>query len=363
MLGVLVPLYALSLGYNAAMMGVVVSSQGVLQFILRMFGGVVSDRYGERGVQWFSFGSVLTGSLIFAASSTLTGLIFGQFLLGAARSVYRTAGSSYASRIGGGTDKVIGWFFGFGSIGLVFGAFLGGALSASLGYKGAFLACSCLGGVTLALSFAMPNLRQEAVKRTVRQAIVPIPGILRNRPLYLGAVCGFAGSMSFALMDSVYAAYFRELGYGDTLIGFLKSLYGLGSLGVGMLFAVALRRVGQKRIFAYTALGLGAATTLSPLSGEAVWALAILLTLAGVGFNVMRILYIVIVTEYSGMEERGLAIAAMGMFWALAQIVVPTLFGALAVAIGAGQSIAIAGLVILATGIATPFLYRMLASR
>ena len=50
MLVPLVPLYLLSLGYNIALLGAVISAQGAFQFLLPLFAGAVSDRFGARVV-------------------------------------------------------------------------------------------------------------------------------------------------------------------------------------------------------------------------------------------------------------------------------------------------------------------------
>ena len=56
---VLVPLYILSLGYNPAWLGLIIAGQGLFQVSLRLFGGVISDKFGERWVIQISLGALV----------------------------------------------------------------------------------------------------------------------------------------------------------------------------------------------------------------------------------------------------------------------------------------------------------------
>ncbi len=96
---VLVPLYALSLGYDLTMLGVIVASQAVFGLMLRLFAGAIADQFGERWALWGSFGAMFTGMAFFALSDGFWTLILGQSFVGYSRATYWTATQSYASRI------------------------------------------------------------------------------------------------------------------------------------------------------------------------------------------------------------------------------------------------------------------------
>ena len=82
---VLVPLYIISLGYNPGWLGVIIAGQGLFQVALRLFGGVLSDRIGERWVIQASFAALVVGSLGLAFSSSLFALLAAQVLFGGSR--------------------------------------------------------------------------------------------------------------------------------------------------------------------------------------------------------------------------------------------------------------------------------------
>ena len=115
---VLVPLYIISLGYSPAWLGIIIAGQGFFQVALRLFGGVISDRIGERWVIQASLGALVIGCLGLALSTSLAWLLFAQVLFGGSRAIYWTSAQSYGSRIDETRPtQVLGRFFGFGAAG------------------------------------------------------------------------------------------------------------------------------------------------------------------------------------------------------------------------------------------------------
>jgi len=96
---ILVPLYALHLGFDLAELGVIIASQAVFGLLLRLFAGAISDRFGERWVLLGSFGAMIAGAAIIGVSDTFGTLVLGQTFLGISRATYWTATQSYCSRI------------------------------------------------------------------------------------------------------------------------------------------------------------------------------------------------------------------------------------------------------------------------
>jgi len=79
---ILVPLYALHLGFDLAELGIIVGSQAVLGLFLRLFAGALADQFGERWVLLTSFGAMVAGAAIIGGSDTFWALILGQTFLG-----------------------------------------------------------------------------------------------------------------------------------------------------------------------------------------------------------------------------------------------------------------------------------------
>jgi len=122
MLGPLIPLYIISLGHGFAWLGVIVAAQGAFQVLLRFFGGIFADRFGEQTVLRVGFFIMVLGSMIFIFLSAIWALIVAQLFIGASRAVHNSAAQSYASRITeGNRAKVMGRFRGSESLGSAIG--------------------------------------------------------------------------------------------------------------------------------------------------------------------------------------------------------------------------------------------------
>ncbi|MCY4581741.1 MAG: MFS transporter, partial [Chloroflexi bacterium] len=87
---VLVPLYALHLGYDLTLLGVIVASQAVFGLGLRLFAGAIADQFGERWVLWASFVTMIVGMVFFVGSGFFWMLILGQSFVGYSRATYWT---------------------------------------------------------------------------------------------------------------------------------------------------------------------------------------------------------------------------------------------------------------------------------
>ena len=97
-LQLLVALYAIDLGFDMSKMGIIIAAPAFFMVALRLPGGAISDRFGEKVILRFSFVTLVICGVIAAYSSTLWPLIIAQLFNGASRSVYWSAGQTYISR-------------------------------------------------------------------------------------------------------------------------------------------------------------------------------------------------------------------------------------------------------------------------
>ncbi len=375
MLNVLVPLYALHLGYNLKTMGAIVSSQAIFQLGMRLFGGMLSDRFGERLVLFLSFLSVLAASMMFVFVSTVAGLVGAQIFVGFSRSIYWNAAQSYGSRVSElHSGTILARFLGYVSSGEIVGAVMAGAAAVALGYPAAFGVCAVFCAVALATSLTMPGIPCIGALRTMKQIMKPIPRLLTSRMLWLGIIVAFTGSAQQAMVGSTYPAFFiKELGFSAAEFGFYRSVYSVGLVIIGFAFGAIVARFGQKSAFALCMLGMGVLTLVTPSAGYLVLPLAgtmMPLVVAALGgfmlvlgcaFGVSRVLYTVVAAENSIPAERGMAMAVVGLGWAAGQLIIPVLFGYVAELVGLANSFYIAGVGMILVGLSTPLLYRWLA--
>ena len=327
---VLVPLYIISLGYNPGWLGVIIAGQGLFQVALRLFGGVISDRIGERWVIQASFAALVVGTLGLAFSSSLAALLLAQVLFGGSRAIYWTSSQSYGSRIDESRPTTLmGRFFGFAAVGGLAGNAGGGFVAVLLGYQEGFLIAAAVSAGAMVVVAVMPQLPRRAAM-TLREILGPVPGVFRNRATLLPAVMALGTSLHVSVLSSVGAAVYKEFGFDDDAFGVLMAIHAGGAIVAGFLFARLLSRVGQRPTYAVTMALHGL-----PLIGIVLWggsypAAVALMFILGLSFNAGRVLNVSLTAMASSPEQRGVFMAVVGIYWASGQMLGPLLFGPLA---------------------------------
>ena len=354
---VLVPLYILSLGYNPGWLGVIIAGQGLFQVSLRLFGGVLSDRLGERWVIQASLAALVAGSLGLALSTSILWLVLAQVLFGGSRAVYWTSAQSYGSRIDEDRPATLmGRFFGFGAAGGLLGNAGGGIVAVTWGYQQGFLIIAGLSIIAMGVVAVMPELPARAA-RTIREILAPVPGVFRKRATALPAIMSFGTSLQIAVLGSVGAALFKEFGFDDDDFGILMAIHAVGAVLAGFAFVRFLSIVGQRAAYALTMSTHGLLLMAVVVWGDLYWAAVLLMFILGLSFNAGRVFNTSLTATVSAPEQRGVFMAVVGIYWASGQFLGPLLFGPLAALTTISTSVAIAGAVMVAAAVLTPVLY------
>ena len=354
---VLVPLYIISLGYNPGWLGVIIAGQGLFQVALRLFGGIISDRIGERWVIQVSFAALVVGSLGLAFSPSLFALLSAQVLYGGSRAIYWTSSQSYGSRIDESRPTTLmGRFFGFAAVGGLVGNAGGGFVAVVLGYQEGFLIAAGISAAAMFVVAFMPQLPRRAAM-TLREILGPVPGVFRKRTTLLPAVMALGTSLHVSVLSSVGAAVYKDFGLDDDEFGVLMAIHAGGAIVAGFLFARLLTRVGQRPTFAVTMALHGL-----PLIGIVLWgasypAAVVLMFVLGLSFNAGRVLNVSLTAIASSPEQRGVFMAVVGIYWASGQMLGPLLFGPLAAVTSLSASVTVMGAVLVGTALLTPLLY------
>ena len=360
---VLVPLYIISLGYNPAWLGLIIAGQGLFQVALRLFGGVISDRIGERWVIQVSFAALMAGSLGLAFSPSLASLLMAQVLFGGSRAIYWTSAQSYGSRIDESRPtSLMGRFFGFAAVGGLVGNAGGGIIAVALGYQEGFLIAAAISGGAMFVVAVMPQLPRRAAK-TLREILAPVPGVFRQRATLLPAVMAITTSLHTSVLASVGAAVYNEFGLSDDEFGVLMAIHAGGAIVAGFAFSHFLNRVGHQPTYALTMALHGL-----PLIGIVLWGggystAAVLMFVLGLSFNAGRVLNVSLTAMVSSPEQRGVFMAVVGIYWASGQMLGPLLFGPLAALTSLTFSFVTAGVLMSATALLTPALYAASAGK
>ncbi len=361
MASTLLPLYLLDLGHGAADVGIVVSTQGILQVLLQFAGGVMSDRFGERVVIGFSFAAYAAGVLAIVISPLYVVLIASQLMIGASRSVYWSAAQSYVSRsFSSRPGTVLGRLLSFESGGIAIGGVIAGIQAAFFGFTAAFVTCIVICVLGLVIVLALPELPRHAAVRSLRGSLATVPVLLRSRPILMAGIIAVAASLSSALVASLYPVYFTEVRFGEAFIGGIRSLNAVGTVLVALGFGAIISLVGMRPLMTAGFVLTGLLTICTAVAGRSEWAAALVMLLVGGTFGVLRALYPAIAANNSGPEQRGVALSVAGLYWGLGQLFVPVTFGFIAEYLGTIAALWIGGGLLVGLGVLSPLLYKWL---
>ena len=358
---ILVPLYALHLGFDLAELGMIVASQAVFGLFLRLFAGAICDQFGERWVLWSSFATMIVGAAIFGLSSTFWALILAQTFLGISRATYWTATQSYGSRVNPAkSGTLLGRMSSSGTAGTMAGTLLAGIVAGGAGYGWAWSAVVILGAIGLVGSLALPVLPRKETRHGFAQALAPVPSLARTPAMGMAGFAAFAASTSMIMSVMLLVPYLNELGNDEAIVGTVRTVGSVGSVAIGLIFGRIVTRFGQQNLYLFVLAFMGLTMAAVPLAGEGLLALTVIMFAYGTLHGVLGPLYPLTAATYSSQEQRGMAIAYVGLYWGMAQIVVPAAFGVIAAAVGLRDSFWFASGLFIAGAIAIPIVFPLL---
>ena len=163
----LIPLYALSLGFDAAEIGILVGARSILAMILSIHIGVLMDRFGTRKVTLFFVWTGMVLAPLFPLVPWFWGLLLLQLVNGAAVSFAWSGAQTLIAQLAEGDARYLGRFTFFARLGSTTAPILGGAVWDFGGAWPSYLLGTAWGGVlTVALLCAprLSSLRRRARK-------------------------------------------------------------------------------------------------------------------------------------------------------------------------------------------------------
>lgn len=330
----LLPFYALNLGGNGTVVGLLVSAFSVAQLLSSPLWGRVSDRYGRRPALMIGLGASAIAYVIFGFADSLWLLFVSRIVQGAGGG---TVGVIQAY-VSDSTEpenraKALGWLSAATSLGVTIGPVLG-SLSRAWGpaAPGLFAAGLCV----LNMGFAWRYL-QESRTWSAEDAHVPATrprqvvwhvlsrgGEPAPRLIWIYAIAMGA----FQAMNAVLALFLAEVhGITERNIGFFYMFIGgMGVLARAGLLGPLVTRLGEPRLSRIGTVTLAAGLAAMPFTGNHVTlALVVMLVPLGTAFTfpcVTSLLSRVILPR-----ERGVFMGVQQSFGGVARVIGPVWAG------------------------------------
>ncbi|MBQ6551948.1 MAG: MFS transporter [Lachnospiraceae bacterium] len=337
--------YAGTLGAGISMTGVILSSYGLTQMLLRLPTGILSDMMKKRKL-FILFGNifaVLSALGLFFAKTPVMLLIF-RMLSGAAASLWvvmTVTFSGYYPKED--APKAMSRLMIFNKCGCLLGMVLGGVLSDTFSVKASFIMSIAAAGAALVLGL---YIKEPDMTGVTPLRLREFPSVLGNRSLILFSI--------MALMVQVVEQgttlgfvpkYASELGASGSALGILSgaSIFG-GMCASYALSGWLLRRFKAGTIVTAGCIVFTLTAVLLPFLAKTVSVIIVFQFLAGFGNTLcFALLNGFAISGFDG-RLRG---AAMGVFqsvYALGMFLGPLLTGVLSDHFSIASGIAVSGL-------------------
>jgi MFS family permease len=319
---VVIPLLALSVGYDPATIGFLAATTAVAQLTTRLALPWLLGRFADRTL--IAVGSLFmaTAFALLIASTALPVFVLAQLLQGLARALFWTSSQTHMIRAGGPTIRRLVDLNVAGTVGTLTGPIVGGVLAA-IGMPlalGAAIVGSLVAVVACISMRRLPPYDRQKSAGAIR--LLGRPGV--DVACWASAVGGGWWSM----VGSYIPVILVGAGIGPQGVGLLVTL----SEGAGTAALLTLRGAAPSlvptvvRIGAFAAAAALAAIALAP---ENAIVYAVLMTIGGASSGTVTTLAPAMANLVAGPQEQGDALALAGTARAATLLAAPATAGAL----------------------------------
>ncbi len=358
----LIPLYGLSLGFDAAEIGILVGARSALALFLSIHIGVLMDQFGTRRVTLFFVWTGMALAPLFPLVPGFWALLLLQLVSGAAVSFAWSGAQTLIAQLAEGDAGYIGKFSFFARLGSTTAPILAGMVWDFGGAWPAYLFGVAWGAVlTLALLRtqeaeilgARPADGTGRARFRARDALPRASDYVNS--IMLVAIPAVAVSMAvismrnttYSIQTSVYVVYLEQVGLVGTTIGILFATAEIAS-GFGSLFAGRAVQLGDplRTMLSGTVLSI-LLIAMTPLLGGIFALLLLSQVIRGWLEGVIQPVILSVQARAVGRHQQGAVVGLRQTGQRLTSIVIPPLMGGIADHWGVSESFFILGTLML----------------
>ncbi|MEO5335504.1 MAG: MFS transporter [Magnetospirillum sp. WYHS-4] len=335
----LLPFYAEHHQASPDVVGLVMATYSLTQFLAAPFWGRLSDRLGRRPVLVVTLAGTALAYVWLGFADTLWGLIAARALGGVMAGNISTA-FAYAADITTPENRakgmgVIGAAFGLGFIaGPAIGGLLAGADPLNADYRTPALSAAALSALALVLTVILlkeslsDDIRRRAVAKARLGRWAQFREALARPGVGFSIALIFISTFVFAGMETTFAMWsWRLFGWGPEQNGYLFASVGLiGAVIQGGLIGRLARRYGEARLVTAGGAALAAGLATLPLAGT-VPVLVVAMAVLACGFSIMNPSLSSLVSLQVGPEDQGMVMGVSRSASTLARVAGPAWAG------------------------------------
>jgi MFS family permease len=331
---VLISLYAMQLGADPFIVGVIISLYSLLPLFFAVHAGRLSDRFGPRIPMLLGSIGLAGGLLLPFLLPRLATLYVSATMIGAFYIFYSVAVQHLIGTFGSGAQRTSNYStFSLGiALSALFGPTLAGFSIDLAGYELTYLFLSFLPAApALFIMFfasALPHMAAED-----RQARQPMMDLVRDVPLRRALVIAGIIETGLELFNFYMPIYGHSLGLSASLIGVIMGVYAIAQLLMRGVMPVLVRRSSEEGVL-FGSLSLAAvAFFLFPFVASAYLLIAIAFLL-GIGLGCGSPLSLIITYNRAPKGRHGEAMGLRQSVNKFIQVLVPVIVGTLGSALG-----------------------------
>lgn len=347
--------YLSELGVSLTATGLVISSYGLTQTLLRLPAGVLSDRLRNKRVFIIAglFLSLLSGCGLFLTRQVGLILLF-RALAGVAAAMWVHFSTLYLTyHPAGSAGKAMGQINFSSSFGQMAAMLAGSFLAQLYGWRFAFLLAAVVAVPGLLLSFAVHEDRPDpAMPAEPPPSLKEVAALGQNRVLFWSSILALLAQLAtFAVSQGFVPQYASQLGAGKALIGLLAALSLLPRAIAGLLGGSLLARWFKLRTLVVFGFILVSGTTCLLPFVHTLPLLFLNQFICGIGAGFQLSLLMAMCTRTVAPGRKASAMGFFQAVYGIGMVIGPILLGSLADQFSLGTGFVAVGMLSLLAGL------------
>ena len=351
------PAFATSLGATAVMLGIIGGAYGIMQILLRIPLGIISDKSGkDKLLLIIGFVILTVSAILFIFASTVETVVFARGVAGAAAAWWVIISASYAKYNDESKQvKAQGVLSASSNLGKVLAALFGGLSAQFFGLRAPFYFALGAAIIGLCAMFFLktPKKAEKRTPPTLRELL----SLLKNKDLMIISIlCIFAQLICFAVPTYFTSVAAENIGADPGQLGSLTLVYFLTAGVISLFVGTRLyQKIGGIKVVVI-AFALNAFSCLPVFYHMNLPVIYVMQVLSGIGYGILTSALAGFVIKAVMPHQRSTATGIFQSIYAIGIFIGPVIAGGVIEAVSFDAAYLTIGIITAAAAIASGLL-------
>ena len=325
-------IYAAVLKASIALIGIIVSSRGLLIILASLPVGLRSDKIGRKPIIIVGLFAFLVASISLVVAFDPLQLVPASMLLGLGICSVFPIGFAYVGDITDlkGKGQAVGVYATFMGIGFSVGPFIGGFTSENWGYTSTYMISSILFLTSLVIAWKTLKKRRKSKSQLntslgLDDLFKNLISMMKKTEIMVASLGMFCYAICFATIFGFFPLYAEKIGLSLTLIGSIITARIFSSAIVRSPIGMLTKKINSAILMITALVSVSIILFIIPLFNF--YALLVILSLEGVCFGTFFVSSNTLIAETSKEHERGVAIGLFNTAGGIGQTTGPLILG------------------------------------